>query len=218
MTFTDYDTPLVNHVDTRWSRHLDARKGREANPILVDLIENQLAANAAGIAVDLGTGDGVDALYLAKRGWNVCAVDSDPHVLFNVLPAIEEACVKLSGKVETCPYDLRRLPSNIINDADLVMDFASLTHLTPDAHAHAMQVLHGMKPGAIFTSVMLGGETRFTGGQVPNGKTLIKDMAEIEEMLAGFEILHCEEVAPHPVKDADGKIDHAFRVIARRLG
>lgn len=44
-------------------------------------LEREVAAVAAGTALDLGCGEGGDALWLARRGWVVTAVDIAPSAL-----------------------------------------------------------------------------------------------------------------------------------------
>lgn len=44
-------------------------------------LEREVAAVAPGTALDLGSGEGGDALWLARRGWSVTAVDIAPSAL-----------------------------------------------------------------------------------------------------------------------------------------
>lgn len=60
-----------------------------ANPILVSTVE----AKAPGSALDLGCGEGGDAVWLARLGWQVTAVDISPTALARGASAAQEAGV-----------------------------------------------------------------------------------------------------------------------------
>ena len=57
-----------------WDRmysHRHAARRDEPNPILAEVAEGL----APGVALEVGCGEGTDALWLAKRGWTVTAAD-----------------------------------------------------------------------------------------------------------------------------------------------
>lgn len=72
----------------------------KVNPPLAD----EIVGLEPGRALDLGAGEGGDALYLASRGWHVTAVDISPTALKRILERAEEAGV--SGKIITERHDL----------------------------------------------------------------------------------------------------------------
>jgi SAM-dependent methyltransferase len=71
-----------------------------ANPILIDVA----ASLPAGTALDLGCGEGSDALWLATRGWRVTAVDISATALARVAARAEAAGV--GDRVEVQRHDL----------------------------------------------------------------------------------------------------------------
>ncbi|WP_200824935.1 class I SAM-dependent methyltransferase [Nonomuraea solani] len=65
-----------------WERHYRARRtwGGRVNPLLAETA----APLRPGAALDLGCGAGGDAVWLARRGWDVTAVDISPTAVERV--------------------------------------------------------------------------------------------------------------------------------------
>ncbi|PRZ42441.1 methyltransferase family protein [Antricoccus suffuscus] len=81
---------------------VDRDWGTRPNVVLVDLLDElQLPA---GTAMDLGSGHGGDAVWLASNGWRVSAVDVSTTALARVAAAAERAGV--SDRVTTTQSDL----------------------------------------------------------------------------------------------------------------
>lgn len=78
---------------------------------------------AAGLAVDLGTGTGRDALFLLNHGWSVLAIDAEPL-------AIEILLSRAEGDLEVMisPFSEMTLPENI----DLINASLSLPFCSPE--------------------------------------------------------------------------------------
>lgn len=75
----------------------------QANPVLVQAA----TALTAGRALDLGCGDGSDALWLAERGWAVTTVDISATALARVAArATAAAEAGMSGRVRAERHDL----------------------------------------------------------------------------------------------------------------
>ncbi|KWV30467.1 FAD-dependent oxidoreductase [Micromonospora rifamycinica] len=96
-------------VDEATARHWDELyQGRERqwsgrpNPHLVDVVGEL----PAGTALDLGCGEGGDAVWLARRGWRVTAVDVSTAALERSAAAVAAAGV--TARVEFRRHDLAR--------------------------------------------------------------------------------------------------------------
>jgi SAM-dependent methyltransferase len=90
-----------------WERHYrdaDPAWGTRPNAVLADVVE--AAAPRPGTALDLGSGHGGDALWLASLGWRVTAVDVAATALQRVAAAAEAA--GLGDRVTTARHDLSR--------------------------------------------------------------------------------------------------------------
>jgi SAM-dependent methyltransferase len=60
---------------TDWAGYYAWSAGREPRPLLLAACQEQGPGNGR-MAIDLGCGDGTDALELLARGWSVTAVDA----------------------------------------------------------------------------------------------------------------------------------------------
>jgi SAM-dependent methyltransferase len=96
-----------NHADDYTQATWDARYGEServwsGNPNL-RLVE-QVTGLAPGDALDVGAGEGADAVWLARAGWNVTALDVSEVALAKVVAHAEEAGV--SDRVHPLHHDL----------------------------------------------------------------------------------------------------------------
>ena len=94
---------MSSEVEQFWEQHYGAAErvwsGR-ANATLVDVVQDL----PPGTALDLGCGEGGDAVWLALRGWQVTAVDVSPTALRRATEHAEDAGV--ADRVRTERHDL----------------------------------------------------------------------------------------------------------------
>ncbi|MFC5749788.1 class I SAM-dependent methyltransferase [Actinomadura rugatobispora] len=85
-----------------WERHYRARRAWDArvNPVLAEIA----APLNSGAALDLGCGAGGDAVWLARRGWHVTAVDISTTAVERVRERARE--LGLAGRVAAEQHDL----------------------------------------------------------------------------------------------------------------
>ncbi len=96
---------MSTEVEQFWEQHYGAAErvwsGR-ANATLVDVVQDL----PPGTALDLGCGEGGDAVWLALRGWQVTAVDVSPTALRRAQEHAQQAGV--ADRVTTERHELGR--------------------------------------------------------------------------------------------------------------
>ena len=101
----------MSDAGDHWDRHYGESErvwsGR-VNPRLVEIAE----ALDPGTALDLGCGEGADAVWLAERGWRVVAVDVSEVALTRATAAAETRGV--SGNIDFQHHDLAVIVSGRI--------------------------------------------------------------------------------------------------------
>ena len=58
-----------------WVKYCTATEGRPPRPTLLAALDHFAAEGVCGTAVDLGCGDGRDAIELLRRGWHVIGIE-----------------------------------------------------------------------------------------------------------------------------------------------
>ncbi|MFD0900041.1 class I SAM-dependent methyltransferase [Actinomadura sediminis] len=96
---------MSNETEEFWEEHYRARDrvwSGNPNPVMVSVVEPL----EPGTALDLGCGEGADAVWLARRGWTVTAVDVSTVALDRAAAHAEDAGV--APRVEFRRHDLGR--------------------------------------------------------------------------------------------------------------
>lgn len=132
-----YDAPLLNAVDRYWcSEEWHAIK--------------ELIPSSAGVALDIGAGNGIASYALAKEGWQVCALEPDPSDMVGVgairkLAKTTELPIRAVQEVGEC------LP---FPDQSFDLVFArQVLHHAHDLHQLCKEVNRVLKPGGTFVAV-----------------------------------------------------------------
>ncbi|MEU8580361.1 class I SAM-dependent methyltransferase [Streptomyces abikoensis] len=97
----DVATDVAEYWERRYQERARVWSGR-ANPVLVDVVEPL----PAGTALDLGCGEGADAVWLARRGWRVTAADVAATALERAAGHAAEAGV--ADRIDFQRHDLAR--------------------------------------------------------------------------------------------------------------
>ncbi|MGI8626148.1 MAG: class I SAM-dependent methyltransferase [Geodermatophilaceae bacterium] len=167
----------------------------------------QLVTEAAGLvpgtALDIGCGEGADAVWLAERGWEVTAVDISPTALQRAQDRATDAGADVSGRITWVQADLTK-ESASLGTYDLVS--AHFMQLS----APARDVLHRRLAAA----VSLGG-TLLVVGHHPSdlhagvGRPHLPDLMFTAEQVAAvlqpdhWDVVVCES-RPRSLTDDQG--------------
>ncbi len=146
-----------------WERHYQAREriwsGR-ANPVLVAVV----GGLPPGSALDLGCGEGGDAVWLAERGWTVTAVDVSATALGRASARAAEAGVE--DRIDFQQHDLARsLPVG-------AFDLVSAQYLLSPIEFPRDRILHEVAgtvaPGGLLLIVDHASAPPWAGSQHPH--------------------------------------------------
>jgi len=193
---------------TRWdARHAAAEpiESGAPNPVLIEETERL----APGRALDLGTGDGRNAVWLARRGWQVTAVDFSLVALARARELAEAAGVsvdwRLADLVEFEP------PPDAF---DLVTLF--FIHLPPDErraiHAAAAAAL---APGGILLAVGHDRSNLDRGVGGPQDPAVLFSPDEIAAEFPGL-VVERAEVVSRPGTGERRPLDAVVRAVRPR--
>jgi SAM-dependent methyltransferase len=179
-------------VPRNWDEHYSDAANLELNPspLLVEAADLLLP----GLALDLASGPGRHAIYLARLGWEVTAVDSSAVAL----AALEQRARGLP--VKTVRADLERGEFAIASDTyGLICDFYYLQRdLFP-------QIRQGVRPGGVYA-----GAIHVRGGDGESAGSFCLNPGELRAEFEGWKILFYSEGAE------PGKPRRSARILARR--
>lgn len=169
----------MNDSRTRWNARWREKSERPFEPDPWLLRVHPLLPG--GRALDIASGRGRNALFLAEQGMSVTALD----VSEEALAQLGREATRRGLKVVTRRVDLEadpRLPAELF---DLVIDFFYL-------HRPLLPLLrHAVRPGGVAVLRTFSHAGPFPGG--PKNPEFVLRPGELLEMFAGWEILLHEE-------------------------
>ncbi|WP_068273299.1 class I SAM-dependent methyltransferase [Aldersonia kunmingensis] len=179
----------------------------------------QSADLAPGRALDVGCGEGADAIWLAERGWTVIGVDVSAVALERAAGHAADAGADIAGRTEWLEVDLRNWDPG---SARFELVTAQFMHLPPPRREEVFGRLAGaVAPGGTLLAVGHHVSDLETTVGRPPIRELFFTGADIRAVLdeAEWEVV-TDDVAPRPAVDADGHEvtihDTVLRV--RRIG
>lgn len=141
---------VTRNADADWTGYYAWSSGRQPRPLLLAACE-QLGDGAGRMAVDLGCGDGTDALALLERGWSVQAVEVHQAGLAILRARVPDACAERIRLVCGSFADIA-LPS-----AHLIHAGFSLPFCSPSQFPGVWEkIRRALAPGGIFAGQLFG--------------------------------------------------------------
>lgn len=161
-------------------------------------------------AIDLGCGEGRDALELLRRGWRVLAIDDHP-----------DAATLLTDRVPAAQRDLLEMRTAGFRsmdwaDVDLVNASYALPFCAPAEFPSVWdQLIRAIRPGGRFAGQLFG--DRDTWATLPDRAH--QSESEARELLNGFDI-EMFKIEERDDPDAKGKPKHwhIFHIVAQKRG
>lgn len=174
---------------------------------LAELLDREECGRGApfGRALDVGTGSGIWAVRLARRGWQVTAID-------NVEPALRRA--RMRAAQEGVDMQIVRADITTATEADigsglqLVLDTGTFHGLNPAERAAMARVVDVLTtPDA---TVLLDVFAPGRRGPLPRGAT----RADVEAAFPGWKITHVEvaDTEPEPIAQRLKFDEHWYRL------
>ena len=190
-----------------WDEYYQKIQGRAPRQLLLDVLEKYPTSESLH-AIDLGCGDGTEAIALLARGWNVLAVDGSEAGIKRLLAKVPQE-IQARLQTQTAKFEIVTLPR-----ADLIHASYSIPFCHPD-HFPALweKISNALHTGGRFAGQFFGVHDSWANDHEMTFHT----EEQVRAMLSVFDAEYFHE------EDADGQAAsgpkhwHVFTVIARKM-
>lgn len=144
-----------------WEGYYHAQEGRPPRPLFLEALPLLPTLDPVGrplLAIDLGCGDGTEAIELLKRGWNVFAIDNHPDAIARLqAQAWPEHRARLTA-------DTVSFRDSVLPRADLIYAGLSLPFCEPTSFNEVWRQIQGaLRPNAWFVGHLFGARHGWAG-------------------------------------------------------
>jgi len=183
----------------RWNRILTAEKpafNTQPNAFLVEMVKNR----KPGAALDVGMGQGRNAIYLARQGWTVTGFDPADKAVAQANAAAAKLGVKLTTVIQGSEdFDFGESRWDLI-----VLSYVTVRDISD-------RVVRALKPGGI---IVVEAFHRDVTKQRPVGGGVVFDSNELLTLFAGLRVLRYEDA--DATSDFGGAGSRAVRLCAMK--
>jgi SAM-dependent methyltransferase len=201
-----HDGTVADDDSMGWAGYYAWSAGRKPRPLLLAACE-ELGTGQDRMAIDLGCGEGTDALELLARGWLVMAVDVEPAGLALLRARIPPPA---AGRIRVlrASFTEADLPCAYLIHAGYRLPFC------PPQECPALwaRIRQALAPGGVFAGQLFG--IRDTWADDPD--LTFHTRHQVEVMLDGLDILRLEETERDGHAFSGPKHWHTLDILARK--
>ena len=199
-----------NDRSAGWAAYYDKLRDRPPRRTLLAALDRFGTPPAEALALDLGCGDGRDAVEMLRRGWRVVTVDAEPEALRQ----LQARALPAGSKVTPIAARLEEVPLPI--GVHLVNSSFAMPLCEPAAFRSLWdRIREGLPSGGRFSGQWYGPRDSWLGRP---GMTFL-DRGEALALLDGFELEMFEEEESDGVTPrGTAKHWHVFHIVARKPG
>jgi SAM-dependent methyltransferase len=199
---------MTEDKSAAWAAYYDKLRDRPPRRTLLAALDRFGPPAPGALAVDLGCGDGRDAIELLRRGWRVIAVDAEPEALRQLqarpLPAGSDL-TPIVARLEEVPLPI---------DVRLVNSSFAMPLCEPEAfRALWERIREALPSGGRFSGQWYGPRDSWAGR--PGITFVSRD--EALALLDGFDLeMFDEEEADSVTPRGNPKHWHIFHIVVRK--
>ena len=201
-------TPADHQDGPDWPAYYRATIGREPRPLFNRGV--RLAAEAglaAGRAVEIGFGDGTEALALLASGWQVLAIDPTPGAADVLRPRVPRSAVSRL-EILTARVDDAEVPP-----FDLLYAGYALPFIRPEAFPRVWaELVARVRPGGFLVANLFGVRDTWSG----DPDMTFVDADRVQALLAGLDQTDVRELENDGDSFDGPKHWHVFDIVVRR--
>jgi SAM-dependent methyltransferase len=169
----------------------------------IEILKNQ--GVTPSLAIDIGSGNGRDTIFMLQAGWQVLAIDASEKALAELKQRAGKYASQLT--LQAAFFEDMQLPKTMFINAGYALPFVEKNHF----NAMWDKIVAALEPNAVFSGHFFGPEDSWVGKVSTQSEQEIK-----EHLLKDFEILSFSERKERGNSDSGPKFWHVFNVVAQK--